>query len=66
MEFLSNLSFNKETGAYSSYPYELIYEGQFKDQIPDGLGKIYFDKSNLMYSGQISNAKFHNHGTVYH
>ena len=43
----------------------LKFEGNYKDDKPNGYGKSYFSSGKLQYVGMWANGKYHGHGTLY-
>ena len=55
---------NFEGNGYYEYEY-FYYIGQFKNNLREGNGILYYSDGKLLYRGQFQNDKFHGHGKFY-
>lgn len=43
----------------------LFYDGDFKDDLPEGQGKLYFSNGKVMYEGEFHTGNMHGKGKLY-
>ena len=64
-KYVCEYVFGKIFAGTCYYTNNLIYYGEFKENLKDGFGSLHYSNGNTMYKGYFKNDKFNGHGKLY-